>query len=59
MKEPEMERIGAWVAEILTHVGNGETEQKIRRQVAELAARFPVYEARVKGGLVRAEHARV
>ncbi len=57
MKEPEMEQIGAWVAEILSHMGDAATEQKIRKQVAELAARFPIYDARVKGGLVRAEHA--
>jgi glycine hydroxymethyltransferase len=59
MKEPEMEQIGAWVAEILTHVGNAETEQKIRQQVAALAARFPIYQARLTGGPIRAEHARV
>jgi glycine hydroxymethyltransferase len=59
MKETEMEQIGAWVAEILTHVGHAETEQKVRLQVAALAARFPIYEARVTGGLVRAGHARV
>jgi glycine hydroxymethyltransferase len=55
MKEPEMELIGAWVAEILTHIGDAAVEQKVRKQVAELAARFPIYESRVIGA---AAHAR-
>ena len=53
-----MEQIGVWIAEILQHVGDAETEQKVRKQVAELAARFPIYESRVRG-TSRAEHARV
>jgi glycine hydroxymethyltransferase len=59
MREPEMEQIGGWIAEILTNLGNAEIEQRVRKQVAELAARFPIYEARVRGGKVQAEHARV
>src|SRR5713226_9191337 len=59
MREPEMEQIGAWIAEILTHVGDTATEQKVRQQVAELAARFPIYEERMTGGKIHAEHARV
>ncbi|HLZ14069.1 MAG TPA: serine hydroxymethyltransferase [Candidatus Acidoferrum sp.] len=49
MREPEMEFIGNWIAEILGSIGNAEVEQKIRAQVAELAAKFPIYEARVRG----------
>jgi len=56
MKEPEMELIGNWIAEVLSHMGDAAVEQKVRKQVAEMAARFPVYEARMKGALV---HARV
>src|SRR5579863_7124882 len=37
MKEPEMRLIGAWVAEILSHIGDASVEQKVRQQVAELA----------------------
>ncbi len=56
MKEPEMELIAGWVAEILTNMGKPEVEQKVRAQVAELAGRFPIYESRMNGSAV---HARV
>jgi len=59
MREPEMEQIGAGSADILSKIGDTETEQRVRKQVAELAARFPIYEARMKGGPARTEHARV
>lgn len=58
MREAEMELIGGWIGEILTHIGHAETEQKVRKQVADLAARFPIYESRVRG-TSRTEHARV
>jgi glycine/serine hydroxymethyltransferase len=54
-----MEQIGAWITEILSNMGNAEIEQRVRKQVAELAARFPIYEARMKGGGVHAEHAHI
>jgi glycine hydroxymethyltransferase len=56
MKESEMELIGNWIAEVLSHIGDAAVEQKVRQQVAELAARYPVYEARMKGAVA---HARV
>jgi glycine hydroxymethyltransferase len=59
MREAEMEQIGGWISDILGHIGDAATEQNVRRQVAELAGRFPIYEARVQGGPVRADHARV
>src|SRR6266436_6085910 len=59
MREPEMERIGNWIAEILSNIGNAEVEQRVRKQVAELAAKFPIYEARLRGGPARIEHAHV
>ncbi len=46
MREPEMQRIAEWIAEILTHLGETEREQRIRGEVAEMAARFPLYEKR-------------
>ena len=62
MREPEMEQIGNWISEILSSVtsagGNTEVEQKVRAQVAELAAKFPIYEARVRGKQVTAGTAR-
>jgi glycine hydroxymethyltransferase len=59
MREAEMEQIGGWIADVLGHIGDAATEQSVRKQVAELAGRFPIYEARVRGGPVRADHARV
>ena len=56
MKEPEMQLIGGLVAAVLSNVGNTAIEQKVRQQVAELAARFPIYEARLRSA---AAHARV
>jgi glycine hydroxymethyltransferase len=56
MKEPEMELIANGVAEVLTRMGDAAVEQKVRRQVADLAARFPVYESRTRPA---ATHARV
>jgi glycine hydroxymethyltransferase len=56
MREPEMQLIGKWVAEILSHVGDAAVEQKVRQQVAELAARFPIYESHLRN---TAAHARV
>jgi glycine hydroxymethyltransferase len=54
MKEPEMELIAGWIAEILANIGKPEIEQKVRKQVAELAARFPIYESRMNASAVTA-----
>ena len=59
MKEPEMEQIGAWIAEVLLHMGDAATEQRVRKQVAELAGRFPIYESRLTRASERVEHASV
>jgi glycine hydroxymethyltransferase len=58
MKGPEMELIASWIADVLAQPGNTETEQRVRKQVAELAAKFPIYDSRVKG-ISQAEHARM
>ena len=51
MREPEMTSIAAWIAEVLGAVGNAatqtEVEQRVRKEVAALAAKFPIYESRV------------
>ncbi len=54
IKEPEMETIAKWVADILLHVGESEVEQRVRKEVAQLAARFPIYESRLRGAVVHA-----
>jgi glycine hydroxymethyltransferase len=59
MREAEMEQIGAWIAEVLLHMGDATVEQRVRKQVAELAARFPIYESRLKGLPNRAGFAHV
>jgi glycine hydroxymethyltransferase len=58
MTEAEMELIAGWIAEILASIGNAEAEQRVRKQVAELAGKFPIYESRVRGTNA-AEHARM
>jgi glycine hydroxymethyltransferase len=62
MREAEMELIGGWIADVLSGVtqtgGNAEVEQKVRAKVAELAGKFPIYEARVRRKLVTANSGR-
>jgi glycine hydroxymethyltransferase len=48
MREPEMEKISAWIAEVLIHLGDAAIEQRVRKEVATLAAKFPLYERRLK-----------
>ncbi|HKV49278.1 MAG TPA: serine hydroxymethyltransferase, partial [Candidatus Acidoferrales bacterium] len=50
MKAPEMEIIGGWIAEMLKSLGDAATEQRIRKQVEALAAKFPLYTKRLEGG---------
>ena len=59
MRQPEMEQIGGWIAEVLGHIGDATTEQRVRRQVADLAARFPIYANRMTPSPKQAEHASV
>jgi glycine hydroxymethyltransferase len=59
MREAEMEQIGAWIAEVLGHIGDAAVEQRVRKQVAELAARFPIYESRLTAAPSRAGFAHV
>ncbi len=48
MREPEMEKIAGWIAEVLEHLGDAATEQRIRGEVAALAAKFPLYARRLE-----------
>jgi glycine hydroxymethyltransferase len=43
MTEPDMPRIAAWIAEVLSHLGDAERERRIRAEVAEFASQFPLY----------------
>src|SRR6201981_1016474 len=58
MREAEIGQIGGWIADVLTNIGNAEVEQRVRKQVADLAAKFPVYTARMHAGKAYSEHAR-
>ena len=58
MCEPEMEQIAGWIADVLEDIGDTAVEQSARKEVAELAGRFPIYEGRVQGSVSHAEHAR-
>ena len=40
MREPEMEKIAVWIAEVLTHLGDATIEKRVRAEVAALAASF-------------------
>src|SRR5450432_172129 len=59
MREPEMDQIGVWVADVLSHIGDAAVEQRVRGEVAEMANRFPIYESRRTAATTRAEHAKV
>jgi glycine hydroxymethyltransferase len=48
MREPEMERIAGWIAEVLDHLGDSAVEQRVRREVAAFAAEFPLYRRRLE-----------
>ncbi len=48
MREPEMEKISAWIAEVLDHIDDAATEQRVRREVAEVASKFPLYAHRLE-----------
>ena len=43
MKEPQMRQIAAWIAKALEHRNDDAALERIRGEVAELAAQFPLY----------------
>jgi glycine hydroxymethyltransferase len=48
MREPEMEKIAGWIAEVLNNLGDAATEQRVRAEVAALAMKFPLYAKRLE-----------
>jgi glycine hydroxymethyltransferase len=48
MREPEMDKIAGWIAEILSNLGDAATEQRVRAEVAALASQFPLYGTRLE-----------
>src|SRR4026207_431977 len=49
MKEPEVQKIGRLIAEVIHAPESEEVRNKVKRDVADLTARFPLYRKRMKG----------
>jgi len=47
MGEAEMDRIAGWIAEVLANPADTGVQRRVRGEVAELAARFPLYPRRL------------
>jgi glycine hydroxymethyltransferase len=47
MREAEMDQIAEWISEVLTHLNDAATEQRVRKEVSALTARFPLYPRRL------------
>jgi len=48
MKEAEMRQIGEMIAAVIREPASDEVKSRVRREVAELTARFPMYPARFR-----------
>ena len=48
MKEDDMRLIGKMIADIIHEPESEEVRERVRREVAELTARFPMYPSRLK-----------
>ncbi len=46
MKEPEMRKIGGWIAEVLNHLNDAAVLKRVRSEVEALTEKFPLYETR-------------
>ena len=47
MREAEMDQIAQWISEVLAHLNDAATEQRVRKEVLALTARFPLYPRRL------------
>jgi glycine hydroxymethyltransferase len=58
MREPEMEKVAGWIAEVLDHVDDTAVGQGVRSEVAAFAAQFPLYAQRLEAAeaLLAAAH---
>jgi glycine hydroxymethyltransferase len=54
MKEPEMKQIGAMIAGLIREPESEEIKTRVRRDVAEITAKFPMYPGRLKEKQVEA-----
>jgi len=48
MREAQMEKIAGWIAQVLNHIGDAATEQRVRGEVAAFAGEFPLYLRRLE-----------
>jgi glycine hydroxymethyltransferase len=48
MKEPEMRQIGQMIASVISEPESEEVKTRVRREVAEIIAKFPMYPTRFK-----------
>jgi len=48
-KEAEMEQVANWIADVLEHLGDESTLERVRGEVVSLCRRFPVYGASLPG----------
>jgi glycine hydroxymethyltransferase len=42
-KEPEVRQLAHWIADVLDHMGDASTVERVRSEVVSLCKRFPVY----------------
>jgi glycine/serine hydroxymethyltransferase len=54
MNEPEMQLIAQMIASVVREPNSDEVKARVRREVAELTARFPLYPSRYKQTKVEA-----
>ena len=47
MKEPEMEQIGEFIYDVLSHIDDDKTVKSVREKVAKLCRNFPIYPDRI------------
>jgi len=48
MREPEMDKIAGWISDVLNHIDDDATIQRVRAEVATFAAQFPLYARRLE-----------
>jgi glycine hydroxymethyltransferase len=46
MNEAEMDRIAGWVVDVLTHIGDMGEQARVKKEVEEFTAQFPLYAER-------------
>src|SRR5207253_6800860 len=51
MKEPEMRRIGRWIAEVLHNLDSESVQKRVKSEVEALTEQFPLYENRRTGAV--------